>query len=189
MNGRRWLLPIAIAVALAQIGFLAFMIASRAAVLRDGREVMLKVEPIDPRDLLRGDYVVLGTNISSLPVDIFAEPPPGDEETVFVRLKAGEGGIWEPVAARYGAVPEPEPAENEVDIRGRAGPVWAEQMRWVNVRYGIERYYVPEGEGRAIEAGLRERDFRVRLAVARDGTAQIKALYDGEAMLYSEPLY
>lgn len=188
MNGR-WLLPIAIAVAVVQIGFLFSMIAGRAAILRDGREVMLKVEPVDPRDLLRGDYVVLGYNISSLSVDLFAEPPPGDEETVFVRLKAGEDGIWEPVAARYGAAPEPAPAEDEIDIVGSAGPVWAEYMKWVNVRYGIERFYVPEGEGRAIEAGMRERDFRMKVAVASDGAAQIKSFHDGETLLYAEPFY
>ena len=56
---RNWLIPAAIAVAALQIGFLSWNIASRASVLRNGQEVLLKVEPIDPRDLLRGDYVRL----------------------------------------------------------------------------------------------------------------------------------
>ena len=189
MSGRRWLLPIAVAVALAQIGFLWSMIAGRAAILRDGREVTLAVEPIDPRDLLRGDYVVLGYNISSLSIEIFTAPPPGDEETVFVRLKAGEDGVWKPVVARYGVPPEPASAADEVDIKGRAGPIWAEQMGWVNVRYGIERFYVPEGEGRAIEAAIGDRSFRMKVAVAADGAAQIKSFHDGETMLYAEPFY
>ena len=30
-------------------------------ILRDGREITLKVEPVDPRDLLRGDYVAWAT--------------------------------------------------------------------------------------------------------------------------------
>ena len=51
-------------LALAQIAFLSWMIAGRAAILRDGREVLLKVEPVDPRDLLRGDYVVLTYEIT-----------------------------------------------------------------------------------------------------------------------------
>jgi uncharacterized membrane-anchored protein len=43
------------------------MIESRAAILRDGTEIVLQVEPIDPRDLMRGDYVRLqyGGGVSS----------------------------------------------------------------------------------------------------------------------------
>lgn len=188
MNGRRWLLPVAVAVALVQIGFLSSMIAGRAAILRDGSEVVLKVEPIDPRDLLRGDYVVLSYAISSLPAELFAEPP-ADGATVFVRLKAQDDGFWQPVAARIGAPPEPAPTAGEVDIRGVVGSGWAGGAQRVLARYGIERFYVPEGEGRAIETGLGTRDFRVKVAVARDGTAQIRSLFEGETMLYAEPLY
>jgi uncharacterized membrane-anchored protein len=59
----------------------------------------------------------------------------------------------------------------------------------ISVSYGIERFYVPEGEGRAIEADMRERPFGILAAVASDGTAQTKALMDGETKLYEEPLY
>ena len=51
MTGKK-LLAVAALLAVAQIGFLFWMIAGRAAILRDGRDVLLKVEPIDPRDLL-----------------------------------------------------------------------------------------------------------------------------------------
>ena len=190
---RRWLLPVALAVALAQIAVLAFMIAGRAAILRCGQEVMLSVEPVDPRDLLRGDYVTLGYNISSLPTDLFAERPQDDrngrDRAVFVRLKPGEDGIWEAVAARYDEKPEPAPADGELDIRGVATSSWYDEATSININYGIERFYVPEGEGRAIEANLRERAFTMTVAVASDGAAQIKSLHDGETMLYAEPLY
>ncbi len=189
MNGRRWLLPVAIAVALAQIGFLFSMISGRAAILRDGREVTLAVEPVDPRDLLRGDYVVLGYNISQLPADLFHGGPPDQSRVVFVRLKQTDGDVWEPVSARYGARPEPEPADGEVDIKGRAEVGVVPETFAVRVVYGIERFYVPEGEGREIEAGLGARAFRMKVAVARDGTAQIKSFHDGDTMLYAEPVY
>ena len=193
MIPRRWLLPVAIAVALVQIAFLFSMIAGRAAILRDGREVTLSVQPIDPRDLLRGDYVILGYNISAVPASLFAERPQGSERaedrTVFVRLREGEDGIWEPVAARYDERPEPPASPQEIDIRGAASAVWFENTTSVFVRYGIERFYVPEGEGRAIEDGMVERAFRMKVAVARDGAAQIKSFHDGETMLYAEPIY
>ena len=65
----------AIVVALAQVGFLGWLIAGRAAILRDGQEIVLKVEPVDPRDLLRGDYVRLGYEISSIPVSRISNVP------------------------------------------------------------------------------------------------------------------
>ena len=57
------------------------------------------------------------------------------------------------------------------------------------MHYGIDRYYVPEGEGKAIEADMRERSFAVLVAVGSDGTPQIKALMDGDKVLFEEPLY
>ena len=125
--------------------------------------------------------------------DLFAERPQdernGRDRTVFVRLKPGEDGIWEAVAARYDEEPEPAPAEGELDIRGVATSSWYDEATLINVSYGIERFYVPEGEGRAIEGNLRERAFTMTVAVASDGAAQIKSLHDGETMLYAEPLY
>jgi uncharacterized membrane-anchored protein len=60
MNFLRNSILMAVLVAVIQIGFLGWSIMGRAAILREGREVLLKVEPVDPRDLLRGDYVRLG---------------------------------------------------------------------------------------------------------------------------------
>ena len=67
MSGKRLLLA-ACLVALGELGFLSWVIAGRAAILRNGQEVVLSVEPVDPRDLLRGDYVRFGYEIAQLPV-------------------------------------------------------------------------------------------------------------------------
>ena len=184
----------ALLLALAQIGFLSWMIAGRAAILRDGQEVLLKIEPFDPRDMLRGDYVRLNYEIRAVPVKLLdhasTAPLVPEDGPVFVRLGEDEDGFWRPRSARLGA-PFAEPAPSgEVDIRGevaggrRLGPDDA-----LSVDYGIDRFYVPEGEGRAIEAGIRERAFAILAAVGADGTPQIKALMDGDRKLYEEPLY
>lgn len=187
---RRWLIGAATAVAVLQIGFLVSMIAGRAAVLRNGEVVTLEVHPVDPRDLLRGDYVILSYNISSVAAELFEENPDGDgRSTVYVRLRAGEEGIWKAVAARYGDVPQAPAEAGDIDIRGEASASWSGHVTDIWVTYGIERFYVPEGEGRAIETDLRERPFRMRVAVASDGAAQIKSFHDGDRMLYAEPLY
>jgi len=196
MTASRKLLLAALAVALIQIAILSWMIVGRAMILRNGHEVLLEVQPVDPRDLLRGDYVRLGYNISNLPASLFGEAGMtvepqalADGLVVFVRLRAGDDGIWRPVSAAYGAPPAAAAQAGEVDMRGVAGYWPGPTARRISVAYGIERFYLPEGEGRPIEDGMRERAFRMKVAVADDGTAQIKAFYDGDTLIYSEPLY
>ncbi|MBI1620478.1 GDYXXLXY domain-containing protein [Aquamicrobium zhengzhouense] len=189
---RRWLIILAFLVAAAQISVLSWTILGRASILRDGSEIVLSVEPVDPRDLLRGDYVTLAYNISDIPLELFSDLANGGStvaETVYVRLRPGGEGIWAPIAASVGAPLSNPPLADEVDIRGHARVNVHSRQETVRVRYGIERYYVPEGEGREIERNLGLGSFTVRVAVAADGASQIKSLHDGDRMLYQEPLY
>jgi uncharacterized membrane-anchored protein len=187
----RWLPVIAAALALAQIAVLGSMIWARAAILRNGAEIVLEVRPIDPRDLLRGDYVIVGYNISSLDKTLFGGEKREDysgPHLVFVRLKADEAGIWQPVAARLDQPPAGAPAAGEIDLRGHTG-YWPPDNGAVPMDYGIERFYLPEGQGRPIEEGIGVRPFRMKVAVAADGTPQIKSFHDGDTLIYAEPLY
>ena len=70
-----------VAVALIQTAVLLSMVYERATILRTGTAVMLKTEPIDPRSLFRGDYVILNYDISRLST----EELEGDNE--FERLQ------------------------------------------------------------------------------------------------------
>src|SRR5436190_20303344 len=62
--------------------------------LETGTLISLETVPVDPRDLLRGDYVILNYKISTVPLDLFSPPiaqnlPSG--RTVYVLLeKRGE---------------------------------------------------------------------------------------------------
>ena len=189
----RYLVAIAAVLALMQIGVLASMIMGRAAILRDGREVVLEVLPVDPRDLLRGEYVRLDYNISSVSIELFEglEPDNANLATgiVYVRVSPNEEGIWQPVAARFGAAPQAPVAGDEADIRGTTFVRNVGGAKIIAVDYGIERFYLPEGEGSAVEENLRERNFRMAVAVDDRGAAQIKAFYDGETLIYREPLF
>lgn len=193
MKNGRYLLFAAVAVAVVQIGFLVTMITGRAAILRDGAEIVLETQPVDPRDLLRGDYVVLGYNISTLPADLIQPAHDGDEKegdrTIFVRLTPGPDGFHQAVAARLDHPPEAEKGPEEVDIRGMVRSWAAGRRHGFFVDYGIERYYVPEGEGLAIEEGMMERQFIMRVAVSASGTAQIRSFHDDGRLLYAEPWY
>jgi uncharacterized membrane-anchored protein len=194
MNRRGILLVASALLAAAQIGFLSWMIESRASILRNGREVLLKVEPVDPRDLLRGDYVRLGYGIGTIPAALIGnleEVSAGRRALdLHVRLQRQEDGYWGAVAASFHRPVETPLADDEVDIRGTVQPGGLTgNPENIRVEYGIERFYLPEGEGRAIERDMRVRPFSILLAISSSGTAQIKALMDGQTKLFEEPLY
>ena len=188
------LIASAVVLSLLQIGFLGWIIAGRAAILRNGTEVLLKVKPVDPRDLLRGDYVRLGYDISSIPANLITNIP-ADGVTdgnvaIYVRLRKEADGYWGAASATLGQPPAAAPGSDEVDIKGFLDAGWS--LRGdasVSPAFGIERFYLPEGEGLALQKDMRERPFDARVAIGRDGTAQIKALLDGDATLFEEPLY
>jgi uncharacterized membrane-anchored protein len=57
------------------------------------------------------------------------------------------------------------------------------------VQYGIERYYVPEGEGRVLEDARNQEELVVEVRVGTDGTPQIARLILKGEPIYDEPLY
>jgi uncharacterized membrane-anchored protein len=177
--------------ALIQCGILLFMIQSRTSILKYGTEVVLKTEPVDPRDLLRGDYVTLGYAISNFPAtEIEGDANARVEESspVYVALKKGADGVWN--KSRASVAPIPDLKLDEVLIAGRARngftPKTSDNIR---VDYGIERFYVPEGEGRAIETERNERRIDAVIMVNAKGRAQMKRLLDAGVALYDEPNY
>lgn len=192
MNSTRLVLIGAVLISVLQIGFLSWNIAGRAAVLRDGQEVLLKVQPVDPRDLLRGDYVRLGYDISTIPAALFVPPLSGDgdyeEHPVWVLLHKQDDDHFAAKSAAFDRAALPAAEAGEVVIRGVAsGRPFPEGTTTVD--YGLERFYLPEGEGRPIETDMRERPFSVVAAVADNGSAQIKRFLDGTTVLFEEPLY
>ncbi|HMP82881.1 MAG TPA: GDYXXLXY domain-containing protein [Verrucomicrobiota bacterium] len=115
-------------------------------VLRVGKTVLLETQPVDPRDLLRGDFVILNYTISTLPGNVFTPPlsesPPAGQ-TIYVALE--QRGKFH-VAVRADTSPF-EPASDQVLIMGQSQPGWRNDTNSVRVEYGLERYYVAEGTG------------------------------------------
>lgn len=187
MNGK-WLYMGAALAALLQTGFLYAGIETRASILRSGTQVVLQTRPIDPRDLMRGDYVILGYDISTVRAADIKGPRVGDGRTVFVAIKKGQDGIWRFSRAAFSRFSDLAP--DEAQLRGTSRyRVITDGDYAVPLDYGIERYYVPEGEGRVIEDSQRQQRITVVLAVDAKGTAVIKALRDDGRQLYQEPLY
>ncbi|MBP1097555.1 GDYXXLXY domain-containing protein [Bradyrhizobium diazoefficiens] len=176
---------------LVQCVLLVLMVADRMQILREGREVTLQTQPVDPRDLLRGDYVVLRYDISQLPAGALAGKPAAERNSVvFVKLAPNANGLYEAVSVHAEPVAVTAP---EVLIRGRVpyscgspGRTFCDKL---TIKYGLESYFVPEGEGKKLEQARNQQKLRVVAAVLPSGRAAIKRLLlDGEPV-YEEPLY
>lgn len=185
-------LAAAIIAAALQTAVIGYMVESRASILRSGADIKLKTLPVDPRDLLRGDYVILSYPISTIPKSIVTgEGPKGSTRTsLFVRLKPEADGLWAAAEASFAALPA---EEGSVVLRTQPFDYYAASDGGVPdtlfVQYGIERYYVPEGEGKVLEDARNQEELEVEARVSKDGTPQIARLILRGEPVYDEPLY
>ena len=159
--------------------------------LRTGTEVILKTEPVDPRDLFRGDYVTLNYEISTLDLEeIQAEDLYFDYNDRIYLALALENGYGVPKKIYR------NPPDDELYIKGTVKELiydWEEDkdgiiteephIKELRVEYGIESYFVAEGRGIEIEnqqwSGKEGVD--VKVIVDKYGNAVIKSLLiDGE---------
>ncbi|WP_454642126.1 GDYXXLXY domain-containing protein [Bradyrhizobium liaoningense] len=180
-----------VAAVIIQCALLVLMVADRMQILREGTEVTLQTQPVDPRDLLRGDYVVLRYEISQLPAGALAGQPAAERNPdVFVKLAPNANGLYEAVSVHAAPVTVTAP---EILIRSRVshscGPAGRTFCDKLTIKYGLESYFVPEGEGKKLEQARNQQKLRVVAAVLPSGRAAIKRLLlDGEAV-YEEPWY
>lgn len=172
--------------AVVQTAVLWSIVAKRQALLRDGKEIALPVVPVDPRDLFRGDYVTLGyelTPIKSMALDgrrSFDGLSKGAIAYVTLHQSVDESWLVRSVSAKF-----PERVDNgDIVIRGRVAYRWGtagSSDESIDVRFGIERYFVPEGTGALLETKVRDKAIKALVAVGADGTAGIKGLLiDGQ---------
>ena len=144
-------------------------------VLRGGQVICLETRPVDPRDLIRGDYVILSYKISDLDRSLFApalNSPPVPGHAVYVDLQS-DGQFYVPGWASLEPI---KPAAGHVVLKGRAENLWgAPNRQTVHVVYGLEQYFVREG------TGTPHGKLTVNVAVPASGQASIKELFvDGK---------
>ncbi|WP_436637018.1 GDYXXLXY domain-containing protein [Microbaculum sp. FT89] len=182
-----------------QTAALGWMVMSRADLLRTGTEVTLNVVPVDPRDLFRGDFVWLQYDITTLrPGVIGGDSDFRVNDAIWVVLDTSLAGPARPA----GVFKHQPPALPErTVIRGRVtsayeGPPPVDDpegcptpCRTLRVEYGIEQYFVPEGEGRNLENVRNDGRVTVVAAVDTDGRAAIKKLLVDGIERYQEPLF
>jgi uncharacterized membrane-anchored protein len=158
--------------AAAQILILLGMIALRAIPLVTGQTVLVRVMPVDPRDLFRGDYVILSYDFSRTP----RERIEGLPET--------ERGSWKKLEGRavyVPLVPDSVPghlrAAKVTVVKPEKGLFLKGHMeRYGSLKFGIEAYYVQEGTGRRYEQAIRDGKLSAELAVTSGGQAALRGL-------------
>ncbi len=172
-----------------QLATLGWMVWHHGKPARDGVRVLVSVEPVDPRDWMRGDYVILGYAFGEttrpgrgndrsdgglegrLAEEYWSRQPhaPRDrrlpEDTlVFVPYTVGADGILKP-----GRMTTLRPTEGSY-LTGR----WNGSRRYglgAHARFGIEAYFVKEGTGKALEKLQRDGLLLAEVGVLPDGRA------------------
>jgi uncharacterized membrane-anchored protein len=170
---------------------LAYLVIDRVRLLGSGREITLPVVPVDPRDLFRGEYARLGYDIGSVPTRLLTGPRPRVNAAFYVLLEKMPDGSWQAVKMTSELPQEPS-APDRIVLKARSRYAWPQDGRHetaVRVRYGIESYFVPEGQGRKLEALAREKKLTSLIAVDRKGNAAIKGILVDGVLQYEEPLF
>jgi uncharacterized membrane-anchored protein len=128
-------------IAAAQAVFLLAWAGAHEYIRQHAETIILKGRPVDPQDLLRGDYMILSYDIGTPPAGELG----GREEygqDVWVLLEKRERYHVAVRASRE----KPEPGPGQILVRGKTAYTWAGAPR-VAIDYGIEKYFVPEGRG------------------------------------------
>lgn len=181
-----------------QVALLLSVIGYRQALLASPTVIRLKTEPVDPWNLFRGEYVWLGYDISS--VDGVLVDPAVNEvrggQLVFVAVKEGEDGFWHAMGV---ALQRPVTKADEVVLQGHSNSWWNREqptppfgtrpvagMSSIRISYGLEAFYVPQGESERLQPRPgRQETLVVEAAVSRSGRAAIKrVLLRGEEVSF-----
>ncbi len=133
-------------------------------------EIVVRTEPIDPRDYFRGDYVILNYEFSR-------RPESNGAGTVYAILEQdADSHLWKRVGWSDTLPERNRPDAKRAAIRGK-------YTKWQHIRYGIEKFFVEEGTGKEIEnAGnlwfftdsQPRQEVEVTLRVMPDGRAAVK---------------
>lgn len=136
------------------------------ATLLLGQEILLKTVPYDPRDLLRGDHVILNYQISDIPVSLFPSEfrelekySLGAKDVYVVLKKTGNYYDLDSVKLKK---PETGPylkGKIQYSSNNQAGQEVA------HIDYSLDKLFVPENTGMELEEKSRKGELTARVKV------------------------
>ncbi|MBD3300693.1 MAG: hypothetical protein GF347_05065 [Candidatus Moranbacteria bacterium] len=163
-----------------QISVLVIVLVYKASISVGGTPVLLEIAPVDPRDPLRGDYVTFRyERISHFGGYMIKDDSIKQGDTVYVTL-IKSNPYWKPVQLEK-KKPNPKTLNNEkVFLKGKVIRSYIDKEgrgkdSSVDVRYGIEEYFIPEGTGQNIN--FLNKETAAMVAIDQDGNAVLKRLY------------
>jgi len=140
-----------------------------------GQEILLETRPFDPRDIFRGDYVNLSYKIEEVALEKFPQELieltgndvnrlPKKMQKIYGVLKEESGHM----AIDYISFEKPK---DRIYIKGRLpsynvflyGDKSLDSPVFLN--FGLDRYYVPENTGTALEKAARQGKIAARVKV------------------------
>ena len=148
------------AVALQSLVLLSMTIP-RSMLRWSGERVLLKVTPVDPRDLFRGDYVILRYEFSGWWSGGLAT----EQEEVYVPL------TLDALKHAHAGTVTWKPPGTGLFLKGRR-----DRSHGWGYEFGIEQFFVQEGKGKAYEDARNTGHLWAEVSVSPDGTAQIVGL-------------
>jgi uncharacterized membrane-anchored protein len=157
-----------------QSAWVLYTVAVQERAWSAGKVIMLETELVDPRDLLRGDYLILNYKISNVPTNLFS-PPVGKDlpagTKVFVAL-APRGEFFTVARASTNEI---QPVADELLLKARSAWARGNTTNAIRIEYGLERYFVREGTGNP------NGKLTVQAVVPASGRASIKQVFlDGK---------
>ncbi len=176
-------------LALLHTAVLAWMVVDRTILIKTGKEIVLPIQPVDPRDLFRGEYVRLGYGVGQVPMRLIEGRPPERNAAFYVTIEQQPDETWRPVRLTRDRPSNLGPRQIALRARAqRAFPSTLTESGTVFVRYGIESYFVEQGQGPRLETLARDKKLAALVAVDARGNAAIKGIYVDGKLEYSEPL-
>ena len=166
----------------AQLAVLASMIFKQERLLTGGTKIMLKCVPVDPRSLFSGDYVILRYEITNIDTDklkVKTNDSFTENQNIYVALEKDAS------ASHYNA------AEVSFDIKSLAdrypavirGTVEYAHDNSISIRYGVEKYFVPQNKGHYIESNMDSTT--VEVSIDSKGNSAISRLFvDNTAVIF-----
>lgn len=153
---------------------ISFWVVKSEYILITGRKVFLKTIPVDPKDLLMGDYVILNYDISPIP-ERYKNTKYFPNEEVYVVLKTDKDNIAAIDRIQTERKPhEPLYIKGKISKCNTINPLW---KTGTCINYGIESYYVKEHTGKNLEKNLRDGAL-VEISIDRHGNAKVKGFAD-----------
>ena len=158
-----------------QTAWLLGTVATQEYALNHGAVILLETRRVDPRDMLRGDYLILNYKISDVPANLFSPPVKKDSPfgaNIFVALAPGTNGFHEVARASTNKF---TPEAGEVMLHGKQACAWWAAGGSIHVDYGIEKYFVAEDTGNPTG------DLTVQVVLSTSGRATIQQVFiDGK---------